>query len=121
MWTSPAVRFQTTFSLVLVPFFWAYQIGYTSLDPFQGLTVWLVTHASNFVGLSASSVGSVVSFGGGSFSYDVEQGCTGSAVALVMSAAVLAYPSPWRVRLLGVLAVLPLVLVINLVRLVTMG
>jgi exosortase H (IPTLxxWG-CTERM-specific) len=54
------------------------------------------------------------------FAVEIENGCNGVETALLFGAAVLAFPAPWRRRLLGLLLGFLAIQVINLVRVVTL-
>lgn len=88
----------------------------------QAGTSQLVVGSALLTGLSAQSQPqSVVSFGAGSFSYWISEGCTAWAVGLLYVSAILAYPAGWRRRGLGILIGLPLILGLNVLRLVSMA
>lgn len=52
----------------------------------------------------------------GSFAVDVKNGCNGLEAILLLSAAVLAFPAPWKARIAGLLAGGLLIELVNLVR-----
>ena len=54
------------------------------------------------------------------FAVNIENGCNGVETALLFGAAVLAFPAPWRRRLLGLAAGFAAIQVINLVRVVSL-
>jgi exosortase H (IPTLxxWG-CTERM-specific) len=54
------------------------------------------------------------------FAVNIENGCNGVETALLFGAAVLAFPAPWRRRLLGLLAGFVAIQAINLVRVVSL-
>lgn len=54
------------------------------------------------------------------FSVNIENGCNGVETALLFGSAVLAFPVPWRRRLVGLLAGFAAIQVINLVRVVSL-
>src|SRR5262249_54252459 len=56
----------------------------------------------------------------GAFSVQIENGCNGLEAALLFSAAVLAFPAPWRRRLLGLLIGFAAIQAINLVRVISL-
>jgi exosortase H (IPTLxxWG-CTERM-specific) len=57
---------------------------------------------------------------GGGFAVNIENGCNGLETALLFVSAVLAFPAPWRARLLGGLAGLAAIQLVNLVRVVSL-
>ena len=56
----------------------------------------------------------------GAFAVQIENGCNGVEAALLFGSAVLAFPAPWRRRLLGLLAGFAAIQVLNLVRVVSL-
>jgi exosortase H (IPTLxxWG-CTERM-specific) len=54
------------------------------------------------------------------FSVSIEAGCNGIEAAIVLIAAMLAYPAPWRYRGIGIAAGLAAVQALNVVRVVTL-
>ena len=54
------------------------------------------------------------------FAVAIENGCNGVETALLFGAAVLAFPAPWRRRLLGLLFGFVAIQIINLVRVVSL-
>jgi exosortase H (IPTLxxWG-CTERM-specific) len=54
------------------------------------------------------------------FAVDIKNGCNGLETVIVFASAVLAFPSPWRSRLLGLLLGFAAIQVINLVRVVAL-
>jgi exosortase H (IPTLxxWG-CTERM-specific) len=56
----------------------------------------------------------------GSFAVQIENGCNGVEAALLFGSAVLAFPAPWRRRLLGLVAGFAAIQALNLVRVVSL-
>ena len=54
------------------------------------------------------------------FAVEIENGCNGVETALLFGAAVLAFPAPWRRRLLGLLLGFVAIQLINFVRVITL-
>ena len=54
------------------------------------------------------------------FAISIEAGCNGVEAAIVLIAAMLAYPAPWKHRVLGILAGLVAVQVLNVVRVISL-
>ena len=54
------------------------------------------------------------------FSVNIENGCNGVETALLFGSAVLAFPAPWKSRLLGLAAGFIAIQIINLVRVVSL-
>ncbi|HKD16810.1 MAG TPA: exosortase H [Thermoanaerobaculia bacterium] len=56
----------------------------------------------------------------GGFAVQIENGCNGVEAALLFGSAVLAFPAPWRRRLLGLVAGFAAIQALNLVRVVSL-
>ena len=56
----------------------------------------------------------------GAFSVQIENGCNGVEAALLFGSAVLAFPAPWKRRLLGLVAGFAAIQALNLVRVVSL-
>ncbi len=54
------------------------------------------------------------------FAVSIESGCNGIEAALVLIAAILAYPAPWRHKLTGLVAGLLAIQLLNLVRIISL-
>ena len=54
------------------------------------------------------------------FGVSIEAGCNGVEAALILIAAMLAYPAPWRHRVLGMVAGLAAVQALNIVRVISL-
>ena len=54
------------------------------------------------------------------FAVSVEAGCNGIEAAIVLIAAMLAFPAPWKHRVIGILAGLSAVQVLNIVRVISL-
>lgn len=57
---------------------------------------------------------------GGGFGVNIENGCNGVETAILFVSAVLAFPAPWRSRLLGVVGGFAAIQAVNLVRVVSL-
>lgn len=54
------------------------------------------------------------------FAVSIESGCNGIEAALVLIAAILAYPAPWKHKLIGLVAGLLAIQLLNLVRIISL-
>ncbi|HEX6137867.1 MAG TPA: exosortase H [Casimicrobiaceae bacterium] len=68
-----------------------------------------ITTSGNVIGSSASA-----------FAVSIEAGCNGVEATLVLLAAMLAFPAPWKHRVRGVLAGVAAVQALNIVRVVSL-
>ncbi|MEE9345270.1 MAG: exosortase H [Methylococcales bacterium] len=54
------------------------------------------------------------------FAVSIESGCNGIEAALVLIAAILAYPAPWKHKLIGLVAGLLTIQILNLIRIISL-
>ena len=87
------------------------------LETPAGLVASLTRGVLNWLGLAALRAGTVLYLPGG-FSYDVTIGCTGLLPVLVLTVAILASPGSAAAKRRGLAVGVPLLLTINLLRLV---
>jgi exosortase H (IPTLxxWG-CTERM-specific) len=116
-------RFFVLFVVILVALFAA-----ELTPPAQSAVVIPWTEA--LVRISASLVtlfdSQVVAFGKilqsltNGFSVSIEAGCNGIEAAIILIAAMLAFPAPWRHRAIGILAGLSAVQALNVVRVISL-
>lgn len=120
----PEIRFPVRFLFVGL----VLAVGWSVLQPtwtwLCNITASVVVWLSNLVGLHAAvEPRAYVRFTDGDnvFRYVVEDGCTAVLVVATYAAAVIAYPTDRRSRMLGVAAGIPVLLVVNVLRLVSLG
>ncbi len=87
------------------------------LDPLAGLVASVTQGALQAIGIAAERAGTVLFVPGG-FAYDITIGCTGLLPAAVLAVAILASPGTWGAKQRGLVVGVPLVLTVNLLRLV---
>jgi exosortase/archaeosortase family protein len=87
------------------------------LDPLAGLVASVTQGVLHAIGIAAGRAGTVLFVPGG-FAYDITLGCTGLLPAAVLAVAILASPAAWGAKRRGLLVGIPLVLAVNLLRLV---
>ncbi len=54
------------------------------------------------------------------FAVSIESGCNGIEAALVLIAAILAYPAPWKHKLIGLIVGLLAIQILNLIRIISL-
>ena len=115
-----ALRFLTLFALVFGASYFVFGIAPGVREHLiKPYTEWLavaVATTLNWFGEGASVFGQMVI--SRRFSMTIAMGCDGVEAASLFMAGVLAYPTGWRARLVGLAAGLPLIHIINLLRLV---
>ncbi|MDR0479756.1 MAG: exosortase H [Burkholderiaceae bacterium] len=117
------LRFFLIFVLVLAVLF-----GVEMLNTVQAavVTPWtaLVAHASaaivKLIDPSVISYGRVLQSARTGFGVSIEPGCNGVEAAIVLLAAMLAFPSPWLMKLWGILIGFAAVQIVNVIRVVTL-
>jgi len=86
------------------------------LKPYTGLLARAVTAIVNLFGSGAVATGTLVK--SQRFSMDIAMGCDGVEACCFFLAGVLAFPTTWKAKLIGMALGIPLIQVINLGRLV---
>ena len=69
---------------------------------------------------NARAYGRVLQSTSNGFAVSIEAGCNGVEAALILVAAMLAFPAPWRLRAAGIAAGLVTVQALNVIRVVTL-
>jgi exosortase H (IPTLxxWG-CTERM-specific) len=69
---------------------------------------------------NVTALGKVLQSTRNGFAVSIEAGCNGIEAAIVLIAAMLAFPAPWKHRLIGVLAGLSAVQALNIVRVISL-
>jgi len=69
---------------------------------------------------SISTTGNVIASTRSAFAVAIEAGCNGVEAALVLTAAMLAFPATWRHRLAGIVVGVAAVQVLNIVRVISL-
>ncbi len=80
------------------------------------VSAWLVTLFDHNV----VAVGKVLRSTANGFAVSIESGCNGVEASIVLVAAVLAFPAPWRHKLIGLLAGIFAVQGLNIVRVISL-
>lgn len=108
------------FGLLLVSSvgFWAFDL-HLRLGPLQRATAWLGALLSRLFNGSAAALGENIVVA--TMTLNVNHECTGIFVFVLFASFVLAYPTSWRARAGGLLAGLPLLFAINVIRLATLA
>lgn len=72
------------------------------IEPFTGMLAAISAAIIQPFDHSVLSHGKVLQFGPRGFAVSIESGCNGVEATIVLIAAVLAFPAPWRARLLAI-------------------
>ncbi|HWX39524.1 MAG TPA: exosortase H, partial [Blastocatellia bacterium] len=115
-----AIRFLSLFGLIfgVCYFFFATLTGVRLglIRPYTFLLARMVSRTINLFGAGSAAQGSLVS--SARFSIDISMGCDGVEASCLFFAGVLAFPTSWRAKAVGLAAGIPIVQVINFGRLV---
>lgn len=116
----PMVRFILVFVVVLlalsVLFPWLSARYNEQMMMFMAATAWLVGKTLGLIGESVVITGRFIS--GQGFSIEVIEECTGIYEILIFWAAVMAYPSRWRAKLIGLFGGAVALILLNIIRMV---
>ena len=100
----------------------AFAILYASQDVFVARLnrhlAWVTEHLLRLAGINASSSGAVVNASG--FAVDIRNNCNAIYEEGLYTAAVWAYPAPWRQRLVGTLVGAAVLYALNFLRILTL-
>lgn len=89
-----------------------------AVEPFTGWVARASGAALDLLGQDVRMEGTVIR--GERFAVNIRNGCNGIETLLIFAAAVLAFPAPWRARLLGLAAGAVLIQLVNLLRVVAL-
>ena len=88
-----------------------------AVRPLESLAAGATAGLVRGLGIEAATLGAVVYHPGG-FAFEISRGCLGLVPLALLAAGILAYPAPGRKKLWGLLAGLPALAAVNVVRLV---
>jgi exosortase H (IPTLxxWG-CTERM-specific) len=119
---NPAHRFLVGFALLLGVEAWLYPIAtqrwFGAVDALTTATARIEYRVASWISADAAIEGKQVWLGG--FSVRIIEECTGIFEALIFAAAVLAYPTSWARRAIGIGLGVPLLYLINLLRILAL-
>jgi len=113
--------FLIRFVLFLVVFYFLVAAKPVNDHVIVPFTAWIASASATVLsalGEQATVQGTVIH--SGSFSVNIENGCNGVETALLFGSAVLAFPAPWKRRLIGLALGFAAIQLINLVRVVSL-
>lgn len=118
----PALRFAVVFLLLIITFSIVVRLEAVEqalIVPFTGLVARASHMILNLAGMGTQVAGTIL-HGEDGFAVNILNGCNGVYVMGIVAAAVLAFPSTWREKALGVMVGAIGVQIINLIRIVTL-
>ena len=113
--------FLVRFVVLLVVFYAvvaSHPVNDAVIVPFTGAIARVSASILNALGEQVTVLGTEIR--SSRFAVAIENGCNGVETALLFGAAVLAFPAPWKRRLLGLLLGFVAIQIINLVRVVSL-
>lgn len=117
------LRFLATFLVVLLGLFALdiYEpVAVRVIDPFNGVLAWLAAHGIGLFGGDAVAQGKVLAASQGSFAVSIERVCNGVEAVIILVAAIMAFPAPWKNKFLGVVVGTLAIQALNLLRIISL-
>lgn len=96
------------------------QVNDGFVEPFTGGVAEASGVALKILGQDITKTGTVIALNGRSFAVNIRNGCNGLETMVIYLAAVLAFPAPWKARILGLVFGSIAIQAINLVRVVAL-
>lgn len=117
------LRFFTLFAVILVTLFTAEltaPVQNAVVLPWTGALTRISATLITLFDSHVAAYGNILQNTVNGFSVTIEAGCNGIEAAIVLIAAMLAFPASWKLRLYGVLAGLAAVQALNVVRVISL-
>jgi exosortase H (IPTLxxWG-CTERM-specific) len=90
------------------------------IEPFTGVLASISASLILPFDDSVIAYGKILQFGPGGFAVSIEAGCNGVEATIVLIAAVLAFPAPWRARLIAIALGFLAVQAMNILRIISL-
>ncbi len=116
-------RFVLVFLLVLAGLFTLEMqsaVQQAVIEPFTALLASISASLIQPFDHSVLSYGKILQFGPGGFAVSIEAGCNGVEATIVLIAAVLAFPAPWRARACAIALGFLAIQAMNIVRIISL-
>ena len=116
------IRFAVTFAVVLGLAFYLYILGPVQTHvilPFTSALAWICTSLIHFFDDNVIAAGKVISAPGG-WAVSIEAGCNGVEAVIILAAAILAFPAPWKHRIVGFVLGFFAIQGLNVVRIISL-
>ena len=117
------LRFMTLFLLCLGVLFMAellQPVDRNVIVPFTSaiahVCVWIV----NLFDPNAVAHGKILASADNTFAISIERGCNGVEAVIILVSAILAFPAPWKHKLVGIVAGMFAIQALNLVRIISL-
>jgi exosortase H (IPTLxxWG-CTERM-specific) len=116
-------RFAVTFLLVLVCLFsveMTKQVQVHLIEPFTGFLATLSAALIMPFDAAVVAYGKILQFTDSGFAVSIEAGCNGVEATIVLIAAVIAFPAPWRARLAAIALGFLAIQALNIARIISL-
>ena len=116
-------RFFILFVVILVALFAAEltpPVQSAIVLPWTGALVRITAGLITLFDAQVAAFGKILQSTSNGFAVSVEAGCNGIEAAIILIAAMLAFPAPWKHRVIGIVAGLAAVQVLNIVRVISL-
>ena len=117
------IRFTLLFIVLLTTLFLAELLGPVDryvIVPFTSLLADISTTLIRLFDDDAISHGKVIQSTANGFAVSIERGCNGIEAVIILAAAILAFPAPWKHKLAGFAAGFVAIQSLNLVRIISL-
>jgi exosortase H (IPTLxxWG-CTERM-specific) len=117
---APVVRFVVTFAVLIGAFYAFLLMPFLDrmLYRYLSLNAWLANGILNVLGQETTVAGTAIRSSG--FAVNIQRGCDAIEPSWLFCAAVLAFPVSWKTKPIALLAGVPVILMLNLVRIVSL-
>lgn len=92
----------------------------TAITPWTNLLASMSAYLMTMFDSDVLSFGRVIQSKSTGFGVSIEAGCNGVEAAIVLIAGILAFPAPWRMKIVGILIGIAAVQVANLLRVISL-
>ncbi|MFK7830424.1 MAG: exosortase H [Congregibacter sp.] len=116
-------RFVILFSLILIGLFTLELLDPVQAAVIQPFTGWLADISAAIIvpfDASVQAYGRIISHRETGFAVSIEAGCNGVEAAIVLIAGVLAFPAPWRSKLMAITCGFVAIQVMNIARIISL-
>ena len=109
-----AVKFLLVFASFSITFFLIFFLLQDNLDFLLIWTAHITGSVSNLLGVNVAVNDVILSFE--TMDFEIIHECTGIFAIMIIVSSIVAYPTQWKKKTIGILFVIPLILLLNLIR-----
>lgn len=117
------LRFAIIFSVVMMVLFridMLDSVQQTVISPWTNLLASMSAYVMTLFDADVLSYGRIIQSKATGFGVSIEAGCNGVEAAIVLISGMLAFPAPWRMKILGILIGIVAVQAANLLRVISL-